>query len=234
MSVSGYRRGECSRCKARTGVATTWHVRPWGGYYAARVGATHLAYGTTACVDAAACAERVETRRRRQQVRGGQIVVVEPPHAGAPRGTCNWCGGQILRADGRPDRRRAWHYGESSRHWLRVAPPEGESDCYAAQLHWRTYDAPTAVMREAELAGRVVLRCADCNREVARAVHPPDGAYDGAWPSWRAVVPWEADHEQPVADGGAHDLDNLRARCVPCHRAKTAREARARAAARRT
>lgn len=45
--------------------------------------------------------------------------------------------------------------------------------------------------------------------------------------------PWEADHEVALEDGGEHTLANLRRRCVPCHRAKTAAENSARAAARR-
>lgn len=34
----------------------------------------------------------------------------------------------------------------------------------------------------------------------------------------------EADHITPVTQGGGHDLGNLQALCLACHRAKTARE----------
>lgn len=45
---------------------------------------------------------------------------------------------------------------------------------------------------------------------------------------------WEADHQVPlVEDGGGHDPTNIVRACVPCHRSKTAAEARARAAHRR-
>ena len=48
-------------------------------------------------------------------------------------------------------------------------------------------------------------------------------------------VPLELDHVRPVEAGGPEwDLENLHQLCKICHRAKTAREARARAARRRT
>jgi len=44
---------------------------------------------------------------------------------------------------------------------------------------------------------------------------------------------WEADHRVPLIDGGGLELSNVQTLCVPCHRTKTAREAAARARARR-
>lgn len=44
---------------------------------------------------------------------------------------------------------------------------------------------------------------------------------------------WEADHCVPLEDGGGHDPTNIVRACIPCHRRKTAAEARARAARRR-
>jgi len=43
---------------------------------------------------------------------------------------------------------------------------------------------------------------------------------------------WEHDHIVPLKDGGSHALDNIQTLCVPCHKAKTAREAIARASRR--
>ncbi len=43
---------------------------------------------------------------------------------------------------------------------------------------------------------------------------------------------WELDHIVPLIEGGSHEADNLQTLCVPCHRAKTASEARQRAARR--
>lgn len=40
---------------------------------------------------------------------------------------------------------------------------------------------------------------------------------------------WEVDHIVPLIDGGGHDLSNLQSLCAPCHKEKTAREARERA-----
>ena len=39
----------------------------------------------------------------------------------------------------------------------------------------------------------------------------------------------EVDHVVPLEQGGANEMDNLRLTCVECHKAKTAREAAARA-----
>lgn len=40
---------------------------------------------------------------------------------------------------------------------------------------------------------------------------------------------WECDHIVPREQGGSNDEANLQSLCVPCHQAKTAREAKARA-----
>lgn len=32
---------------------------------------------------------------------------------------------------------------------------------------------------------------------------------------------WECDHLLPLSDGGTNDYDNLRVRCLKCHREKT-------------
>jgi 5-methylcytosine-specific restriction protein A len=44
---------------------------------------------------------------------------------------------------------------------------------------------------------------------------------------------WEADHVVPLIDGGTHDFSNVQTLCTPDHKAKTAAEAKARAAQRR-
>ena len=52
----------------------------------------------------------------------------------------------------------------------------------------------------------------------------------------RGFVPrrslWELDHIVPLVDGGTHDPSNLQTLCTPCHKKKTAQEARQRAAQR--
>lgn len=63
---------------------------------------------------------------------------------------------------------------------------------------------------------RIVLKrdagvCAKCGKE--------EGRYGD----------WDADHIDPLIDGGSFELSNLQTLCGPCHKAKTAREAGERA-----
>lgn len=51
--------------------------------------------------------------------------------------------------------------------------------------------------------------------------------------TWVCTFGWEADHIVPIVDGGALTIDNVQTLCATCHRAKTAREATARALRRR-
>ena len=44
---------------------------------------------------------------------------------------------------------------------------------------------------------------------------------------------WELDHIVPLIDGGGHEPSNLQTLCTPCHKRKTAGEARARRDVRR-
>lgn len=62
--------------------------------------------------------------------------------------------------------------------------------------------------------------CAGCGTQCSR-----DG---GEW----TEAPWHMDHITALADGGSNEMENLQTLCVPCHKAKTRREAAARAAAR--
>jgi 5-methylcytosine-specific restriction endonuclease McrA len=84
------------------------------------------------------------------------------------------------------------------------------------------WNARSAV-RWRERRDRGLVACVDCGT-VCEGRNVMDG---------HDAVPWEADHQVPLEDGGPHTLDNLRARCVPCHAIKTADEARCRAYARR-
>jgi 5-methylcytosine-specific restriction endonuclease McrA len=155
-------------------------------------------------------------------------------------GHCRWCDAAIVLvnpADYRR-RRREVHYGDEHE--------EGGHECRKAMLGSRTWDARHAVQWAAQDRG--ALACVDCGQVVeeyrderwhglqVEVVHPPDPrVLPGRHAELVATgVPgWEADHEIPIEDGGEHTLENLRCRCIPCHRAKTAREATARAARRR-
>ena len=143
------------------------------------------------------------------------------PFSDAPRGTCRWCGQAIVypegaRLAGKLDRRRRWHpacvdeYNLSdpreARTWLRRRQ---RGICKACGLD--TY----ALRREI--------------RKLARG--------RAAALRERGFLPrqslWELDHVVPLIDGGSWDRSNLQTLCVPCHRAKTAVEARDRAVRRR-
>lgn len=141
-------------------------------------------------------------------LRQGVIILKEAKADDAPPGTCRWCGEKLV---GKRLTIRRYCY-------LKY---EGR-DCKTPFLESRVWKPRVALIRAARWAGKTELRCADCGFVVAK-IHPR-GATE-----WSGVRPWQADHEIPIVDGGPHTLANLWVRCVPCHSAKTAREARARA-----
>lgn len=187
--------------------------------------------GRADCWDRAACRARVAKRRLARTRRSGVFVLEEPRAPRAPRGWCRWCGEKLLRGDGRLDKRRNYCY-----------PDREGRDCVSAWNRSRTFQPRTAVRHRAGKVGNV-LACVDCGLVVEER---RDGQWVELWREhatydnerWRWIIDpahpeWEADHDVPLEDGGEHTLENLRCRCVPCHRAKTAREAVARAARRR-
>lgn len=79
--------------------------------------------------------------------------------------------------------------------------------------------APTVVwVVESEAS---VARRTECAQRLARVLR-----LYGLLPT---VTIWQADHVVPLADGGAHALDNLRLLCVSCHKERSASQASARA-----
>jgi hypothetical protein len=198
-----------------------------------------------------------------KSLRAGRIVVTTRPGTPedcAREGHCGWCGEPMFRVNKAgetvPDRLRGYHRAErgergcrdevdgsscwSARVAVRVrAKLAGERvlrcvDCGMAceQLYPRTDDAlcvcghPRSEHAQGRLAGRDVL----CR-------HGCDACCSG-WAAYTsgfrlAAIYWEADHEVPLIDGGAHVIEKLRCRCGECHRAKTVREAKARAVRRR-
>lgn len=110
--------------------------------------------------------------------------------------------------------RRRYHYGDEHE--------VGTTNCLTAWTNSTTWDTRHAV-RVRERAAHGLVACVDCGI-VCEGRDEMDGT---------DATPWEADHEVPLEDGGPHTLDNLRCRCVPCHRAKTRAENRARADKRR-
>ena len=126
-----------------------------------------------------------------------------------PRGTCRWCGGP-------------------------VAPPK-RTFCSDACVHeWRIRSDPGYV-REC-LWKRDHGICAHCGLDtVAEARERYEGRHSRPYPEhWGKRGPWDADHIHPVHLGGGEcGLEGYQTLCKDCHKAKSAREAAARAAAAR-
>jgi 5-methylcytosine-specific restriction endonuclease McrA len=138
----------------------------------------------------------------------------------APRGQCRWCGEAILYESGekrgRTDLRRRWH--------SRCVEEYNQSDPSEARKRIRRRDRGRcrackidtyAIRREMKKIGR------GRTKEIRQRGFKPKQSY------------WELDHIVPLIDGGGHGDDNLQTLCTPCHKEKTAEEARRRAEARR-
>lgn len=155
-------------------------------------------------------------------VRSQLLIVLEPPYSGEwVPGACRWCGEPIELRDPKTNyrqRQRTIHYGDEFEF-------EGSPRCRRSFNRSRVWSARDALlMLHYEFAEGQALGCARCGVVVQNA-DPMDGT---------DLVPWEADHIVALEDGGAHEVANFQALCVPCHREKTAAEATARAARRRT
>ena len=132
----------------------------------------------------------------------------------APRGTCRWCGEPILHASGNkqgePNRRRRWH---------------------PACLRTDTASDPRLARQRVRRRDRG--RCAACGVDthvIRREVQGRGRAKKLRALGYKARGSlWELDHVVPLIDGGSHDESNLQTLCTPCHKKKTATEARRRA-----
>lgn len=133
----------------------------------------------------------------------------------AERGTCRWCGEAIVYGDGpkqgTPDRRRRWH-------------PDCVDDYNLSD--------PREARRRVRRRDRGICAACGIDTRALRRAHRGRGSVRAL----RALgfVPrrslWELDHIVPLIDGGGHELANLQTLCTPCHKNKTAAEARDRAA----
>lgn len=223
----------CWTCGARRGLFVVWHWRPacdrvfFSGFtqhYPA-----HLT-GRARCLDSAACDARVRKRRDRASQRAGAIYIFDRPCADPAEDACQWCGEPIELADPTDYRRRQRTMHQGDEHEV------GDRNCRHESAGARVWNARDALRSAARRSGRAALACADCGEVVEQLVNGrwvglQTATIDGRTVRTR-VPPWEADHEIPLEDDGEHTLENLRCRCVPCHQAKTAEEARARAARR--
>jgi len=137
--------------------------------------------------------------------RSGVLYLAHPKKPNAPKGTCRWCGRKLK---GKRASIRRYCYSKYK-----------GRDCVGEYKRSMTWNPRHALMAQA-VSKHEELRCADCGFEVGAKINA-EGRYEG--------LAWEADHEIPLWDGGEHTMENLRARCVSCHAAKTAREAGQRA-----
>ena len=136
------------------------------------------------------------------------------PYSDAERSVCRWCGKKILYLKGphkgKPDRRRRWH-------------PE----CVEA------YEASDPREARRRIRKRDRGRCAACGLDTYELRRSLRGKGMTRALRERGFVPrrslWELDHIVPLVDGGSHDPSNLQTLCTPCHKKKTAQEARQRA-----
>jgi 5-methylcytosine-specific restriction protein A len=62
-----------------------------------------------------------------------------------------------------------------------------------------------------------------------REINRVGGTHCAVCLNWYIAPFLQVDHTKPLADGGTDTPDNVQPLCTPCHKAKTAREATARA-----
>jgi 5-methylcytosine-specific restriction endonuclease McrA len=147
------------------------------------------------------------TEHRRPQIRFSE----------APRATCRWCGTAIVHEDGpkrgEPDRRRRWHQA--------CVDDYNASDPREARRLIRKRDRG---------------RCAECGLDTDALKRELRGRGRSKKLRERGFKArgslWELDHILPLIDGGSHEPANLQTLCTPCHKRKTALEARERSARR--
>lgn len=159
--------------------------------------------------------------------RGDRIILAEAP--GGPGcwkpGHCAWCGEEIVFIDAAKSyrqRQRTRHRGDEHE--------AGDRNCHREHEVSYVWD-PRRAVRIREFRERGAIACVDCGTVCEKA--PKRESWREVGAAGQVLERWDADHEIPLVDGGEHVLENLRSRCVPCHREKTAREAAERSRRRR-
>lgn len=238
----------CGRCKRKVGAGPLKALRLWrvrvvrekrwtkrgGAFGSGEQVETGLRWhvARVECADAAECEEYRRSRDRKQR-EAAERRRPKLPHADAEPGSCKWCGEEIrfdeTRKGWKRRRQRGYHRGDE---W-----ELGKTNCLTAAMIW--LDPKRA---EQTLYERQGGACAICGTVLAELGEMEER--DAEWnltgrmrPHW-FVVPGsprtEVDHVLPVVDGGTNVVENLQIICNdPCHKEKTAREARERAAVRR-
>lgn len=216
--------GRCSRCR-RSSVPLLYTVRTRPTFTYGHDGPTGgIRILSAVCFDQEACFAYQQTKRAKAQRRTGLFILERPKAPAAEPPFCKWCGERIVLVEPGDYRRARRNYHRGDEYEI------GNVDCGLAFRLARTYEPRVAVFHR-EVKAHGVLACVACGEVCAEP--NPDAARPG-----RSVVlarepkRWEADHRVPLEDGGTHELDNLQCLCCPCHRLKTARENRERAARR--
>jgi 5-methylcytosine-specific restriction protein A len=128
------------------------------------------------------------------------------------RRACRWCRGEVT------GRRRTFCSDACVHEWrLR------SSASYLRECVFERDRGICAICGEDTVAKRRrVMRLPFAQRMHELRTLQAAGAITRKRKSW-----WEADHIQPVVEGGDSNLENIRTLCIPCHRGATA-ELRAR------
>lgn len=151
----------------------------------------------------------------------------------APPGYCRVCG------EPTPTRRHRWH-DTCVASYNALASGAGFRNAVWDRDHGRCAACPADAPAQPRWNGS---RCPECGHVFAGGsrscylCHPwrlrVPGQPDPPPPPPLEPVGWDADHIVPLVDGGPNTLTNAQTLCLPHHRAKTAIEARTRAARKR-
>lgn len=170
----------------------------------------------------------------------GPLWLAKAAAPDAPKGTCCWCGAKLT---GRNGERRRYCY-----------PDREGRPCQREAKRAMVWDTRVALRIIADREGLAEMRCVDCSKVCEQRSPAPERCKtlvpigesglrlhelwrrEGhdvdtikLWGGWKHVARWDADHDVPLWADGPHAIENLRVRCVDCHREKTAREATERA-----
>jgi len=142
----------------------------------------------------------------------GHVAPAALPRGLTGRPLCRRCNGEV------PPRRRSFCSPECVHHWRLRTDPNYVRELVQRRDHGRCARCGTCTESLRGAFARVPMR----KRRAWLADHGiPWLRRFGRW--------WDADHINPVAEGGGEcDLTNYQTLCLPCHREKTTRQAQRR------
>lgn len=151
-----------------------------------------------------------------KEKRSKLLVLQHPVAPEAPLPFCKWCGEaiQYTKIASKRRRSRAYHRGDK----YELAVGKRKRNCrkeFRDSFVWSARDALR--WQSFRKHGKVDLRCIDCNIQVETGKTLSKQAR-------RERAKWDADHDTALIDGGPHELENFKCRCVPCHKIKTKEE----------